>query len=232
LTVTVATEPALTDERLAIRIGNALARMAGPGVGTCVLPIQSGHRLLAEEQHIVADAIDSRRHEFAAGRACARAALAKVACPPLPILRGPFYEPIWPRGFAGSISHDNRFAAAIAYPSQNAGHLGIDLIDRVDLTTFSEIASTFLTASESRNLAVADPWHVAKIFSAKEAAIKILSIRQQTFLDFQAIVSRLTPDGMMLHVAGAACTIVATFTELDGILITLASEQGAGSRAC
>jgi 4'-phosphopantetheinyl transferase EntD len=215
-------------ERLANRLRDSLLRMTGPGVGCSVLPIGSGHPLPPEEGHIVANAIESRRSEFATGRACARTALGEVSCPPLPILRGQFYEPIWPRGFTGSITHDSVFAAAIAYRSELPGHLGIDLVDQADLPVFIETASTFLTAAEQRATAGSDPWCFARIFSAKEAAIKILSTRMQTFMDFHAIETTSTPDGVALHVAGSR-PIIATFTECDGTLITLAVEQNAGA---
>jgi 4'-phosphopantetheinyl transferase EntD len=209
-------------ERFATRIRDALARMTGPGIGCCALPVRSGHELLPEETRIVANAIESRRREFATGRACGRGALAEVGCPPLPILRGPFYEPVWPRGFAGSIAHSNSFAAAIAYPSLQPGHVGIDLIDRADLPIFSETASTFLTAAESRNVTGSDPWRFARLFSAKEAAIKILSVRQQMFMDFHAIETNSALDGVALRVADYPSSIVAIFTELEDTLVTLA----------
>jgi 4'-phosphopantetheinyl transferase EntD len=217
------------EELIAARICDALARMTGPDIGCCVLPILSGRRPLREEEPIVANAVESRRREFATGRACARTALAEVGCPPSPILRGPFGEPVWPRGFAGSITHDNGFAAAIAYPTEYPGHLGIDLLDRPDLTIFTETASTFLTPTETRNIIGMNPWHIAKVFSAKEAAIKILSTRRQMFMDFRAIESSPTAQGLALYVLGGFNSITATFAEVDGTLVTLATERNVGA---
>jgi 4'-phosphopantetheinyl transferase EntD len=205
-------------------IRDALTGMTGPGVGCSVLPIQAGHQLLPDEERYVANAVESRRREFATGRACARTALAEVGCPPAPIQRGRFYEPVWPCGYAGSITHNSSFAAAIAYATEYPGHLGIDLLGPADSAILAETTSTFLTPSESRNTFDADPWRIAKIFSAKEAVIKILSVRLQMFLDFLAIESRFTSGGLELYAGGCVNPIVAKFAEFEGTLITLAAE--------
>ena len=212
-------------EATAAGLRGALTRLAGPRVGCCVLPIQSGRPLLREEEAFVANAVQSRRREFATGRACARTALAELGCPPSPILRGPFYEPIWPRGFGGSIAHDDTFAAAIAYRTDVAGHLGIDLLAPSDVALLMETTSTFVTSSEAARLGAADPRSIGRIFSAKEAAIKIASVRRQAFTDFQEIESHQTADGMVLHVAGEPSPIAATFAEFEGFLVTLAIAQ-------
>lgn len=71
-------------------------------------------KLLPEEEAIIARAVPRRRREFAAGRWCARAALAQLGEPPVPILRGPQNEPQWPAGIAGSITHCAGYRAAAA----------------------------------------------------------------------------------------------------------------------
>ena len=217
-------------EATAAGLRSVLARLAGPNVGCCVLPIQSGRPLLREEAAVVAHAVQSRRHEFSTGRACARIALAELGCPPSPILKGPFYEPIWPRGFGGSIAHDDTYAAAIAYRTDVAGHLGIDLLAPSDVTLLMETISTFVTSGESARLGVADPGAVGRIFSAKEAAIKIASVRRQAFTDFQEIESLPTADGMVLHVAGESSPITARFAEFEGFLVTLAIAQDSAAK--
>ena len=75
---------------------------------------------------IIARAVARRRREFAAGRACARAALAQLGEPPVPILRGPRDAPQWPAGIAGSITHCAGYRAAAAARTAGVVTLGLD----------------------------------------------------------------------------------------------------------
>ena len=61
--------------------------------------------LRPEERAGLGRAVEKRRREFAAGRACARRALARleIADAVLPI--GPDRLPAWPAGIVGSITH-------------------------------------------------------------------------------------------------------------------------------
>jgi 4'-phosphopantetheinyl transferase EntD len=52
--------------------------------------------LLPEEEAVIVTAVDKRRQEFATARACARAALAELALPLVPIVPGPRGAPQWP----------------------------------------------------------------------------------------------------------------------------------------
>src|SRR5215470_6495909 len=52
--------------------------------------------LLPEEARHVEKAVPKRRLEFAAGRRCARLALARLGLPPGPILAGADRAPCWP----------------------------------------------------------------------------------------------------------------------------------------
>ena len=58
--------------------------------------------LFPEEQAVIARAVAKRRGEFGTGRACARAALAKLGLPPAAILPGARGAPQWPAGVAGT----------------------------------------------------------------------------------------------------------------------------------
>jgi 4'-phosphopantetheinyl transferase EntD len=84
--------------------------------------------LLPEERALVATAVKKRRHEFAAGRNCARRALAKLGWPDFPVLSGPNREPLWPPGVLGSITHCHGYCAAVAAPlAELKGILGIGI---------------------------------------------------------------------------------------------------------
>jgi 4'-phosphopantetheinyl transferase EntD len=82
--------------------------------------------LYPAEEAAIARAVARRRSEFATGRACARAALAKLGLPPAPIVPGPRGAPQWPAGVTGSITHCAGYrASAVARLTDVAG-IGLD----------------------------------------------------------------------------------------------------------
>lgn len=82
--------------------------------------------LFPEEQTAIANAVESRRREFATGRACARAALARLGQSAVPVGRGPDGAPQWPGGTVGSITHCAGYRAAAVTYTKDAASLGID----------------------------------------------------------------------------------------------------------
>ena len=82
--------------------------------------------LFPAEEAAIARAVAKRRSEFATGRACARAALAKLGLPPVPIVPGLRGAPQWPAGVTGSITHCAGYrASAVARLTDVAG-IGLD----------------------------------------------------------------------------------------------------------
>jgi 4'-phosphopantetheinyl transferase EntD len=71
-------------------------------------------------------AVPKRVQEFAAGRVCARRALAAFALVDFPIQVPDDRQPIWPDTFVGSITHTAGFGAAVVAERQNAAALGLD----------------------------------------------------------------------------------------------------------
>jgi len=82
--------------------------------------------LFPEEEAAVARAVAKRRSEFATGRACARAALARLGLPPAPIVPGERGAPRWPAGVAGSITHCAGYRAAAVARVGDVVSLGLD----------------------------------------------------------------------------------------------------------
>ncbi len=74
----------------------------------------------------VARAAPKRVAEFAAGRACARAALEQLGVRDFPLLVGADREPLWPPRIAGSITHAHGFCAAVVARASALRSLGID----------------------------------------------------------------------------------------------------------
>lgn len=66
-----------------------------------------------------------RRADFAAGRTCARHALARLGATG-PVLAGPDGAPRWPAGTCGTISHKDGLAVALVGPADVVDALGVD----------------------------------------------------------------------------------------------------------
>jgi 4'-phosphopantetheinyl transferase EntD len=82
--------------------------------------------LFPAEEAAIARAVAKRRSEFATGRACARAALAKLGLPPSPIMPGPRGAPQWPPGVTGSITHCAGYRASAVAHLADVASLGLD----------------------------------------------------------------------------------------------------------
>lgn len=82
--------------------------------------------LFPGEKAAIANAVDKRRREFATGRACARAALAKLGFPPVPIVPGPRGAPQWPPGVVGSITHCAGYRASAVARARDVVTIGLD----------------------------------------------------------------------------------------------------------
>jgi len=138
--------------------------------------------LLPDELRCVERAVPQRRHEFAAGRDCARRAFAQAGAPlEAALLPGTDRAPIWPIGWLGSITHTRRngrlFAAAVIANSERLAAVGIDA--EPFLPAGADVAESVLTPAETTHLARLNErgykhtgeW-VRAIFSAKEALYK------------------------------------------------------------
>jgi len=83
--------------------------------------------LYPEEEVSIRNAVRKRRREFAAGRNCARRALAFLGVQDCALPMGNDREVLWPEGIVGSISHcDDLCAVAVARRDFAAG-IGLDV---------------------------------------------------------------------------------------------------------
>jgi 4'-phosphopantetheinyl transferase EntD len=135
----------------------------------------AGARLFAAEEAALGGASLRRYAEFGTGRACARAALARLGLPPVPIPRGPRGEPQWPDGVTGSITHCAGYLACAVARSTEVPALGIDAEPAGPLP--AGLLAAVATAAERAwltDLMAAAPqvcWD-RLLFSAKESAYK------------------------------------------------------------
>jgi 4'-phosphopantetheinyl transferase EntD len=86
----------------------------------------SADALLPEEQPSLVRAVPKRIREFAAGRACARAALAQLGYGAIALPAGADRAPCWPNGATGSITHTDGFCAAVVAATAQIRALGVD----------------------------------------------------------------------------------------------------------
>jgi 4'-phosphopantetheinyl transferase EntD len=133
--------------------------------------------LYPEEAVHVAKAVARRRAEYAAGRACARAALAALGSEPGPILRdGERGAPVWPEGVVGSITHCDGYRAAAVARTGDVLTIGIDAEPHGPLPdgVLEVILSTEAEAAALADLTARHPaihWD-RLLFSAKETVYK------------------------------------------------------------
>ena len=160
-----------------------------PGVATAeFFADPPGVWLYPEEEAQVARAVESRRREFATGRHCARAALARLGLPPAAIVRDAHGAPRWPHGVVGSITHCDGYRAAAVARADDLVTIGIDaepneplpprVLDVVSLPP-ERAALPALTAA-----AAGVAWD-RLLFSAKESVYKAWFPLTGEFLGFE-----------------------------------------------
>lgn len=198
--------------------GPVVRELLGRGCLDCMVP---------EEARVVASAGEARRREFAAGRACARAALTGLGAETGPILRGPRRDPLWPASTLGSITHCAGLAAAAVASTEEWWALGIDAEPAEHLP--ARVAAHVMGAAERSALAgLPDskaPWDRV-VFSAKESLYKAWFPLRREWLGFDDAVIRPRVDGSFsahLRVPEIGCVpreVYGRWTVHDGFVAT------------
>ncbi|MEV8019774.1 4'-phosphopantetheinyl transferase superfamily protein [Streptomyces sp. NPDC086554] len=189
--------------------------------------------LFPEEADAVAKAVEKRRREFATVRQCARAALAELGVPPVPILPGPKGAPGWPDGIVGSMTHCAGYRAAVVARAAQVTSVGIDAEPAAPLADPDVLR---LVTDETERAALAGlgvrhpdvPWD-RLVFSAKESVYKTWFPLTGRWLGFEDARVELAPDGTFTAallvpgptVAGAEITgFSGRWLIRDGIAVT------------
>lgn len=156
--------------------------------------------LFPEEARQIDGAVASRLAEFTTGRACARAALAKLGIPPAPILRGPQREPVWPPGVVGSITHCRGYRAAAVARQSDLVAIGIDA--ETDAPLPAGVLRQVTVEQERMWLqdAPASVHWDRLLFSAKESTFKAWFPLARTWLGFEDALVILCPDDGTFYV--------------------------------
>jgi 4'-phosphopantetheinyl transferase EntD len=145
--------------------GTVVAELRSPANPELLLPTEGAH---------LGRAVPSRIQEFAAGRLCARRAMAQFGIAGFALRAADDRQPIWPPSVVGSITHTAGFCAAAVAERSRVRALGIDTekLGKVN----AEIWASICTPAEMAWVAsLAPPDQAAAanlIFSAKEAFYK------------------------------------------------------------
>ncbi len=130
--------------------------------------------LLPAEAECVRGMVPKRAGEFAAGRLCARRALAEFGIIDFPIEAAADRQPIWPGTMVGSITHTTGYCAAVTAPRRHFAALGLDseVVGDLKAQIWSRICGpaeiTWIRSLPASQQAAA----VTLIFAAKEAFYK------------------------------------------------------------
>lgn len=172
------------------------ALFEGPvGVGIADPRHPSGF-LYPEEAAHIANAVPKRRAEFQAGRTAARAALTAIGGPASALPADMDRAPIWPKGYAGSITHCEDLCLAVA--TRAARSVGLDIEPATELAR--DLWEVVLLPIEQQEAeAATHPGQFAKlIFSAKEAVYKAQFPLSRTLFDFHGLQISCDPSGQFL----------------------------------
>ena len=146
--------------------------------------------LFPQERIVIVRATESRRREFATGRACARAALARLGWPAVAVLPGPRGAPQWPEGVTGSITHCTGYRAAVVGLTRDIVSLGVDAEPNEALPNHGMLELIALYEERVRlgKLAIRMPgicWD-RLLFSAKESVYKTWFPLARCWLGFES----------------------------------------------
>lgn len=145
--------------------------------------------LLAEERLLCARAAPARIAEFAAGRFCARRAVARFGIVDCPIGAHDDRRPRWPRSLTGAITHTAGFSAAAVGERRRFRAIGIDA-ERIGSVT-PDLWSRVLRPAERDWLealpAAAQAIVATLLFSAREAFYKCQYEMTRQWLDFHDV---------------------------------------------
>ena len=198
--------------------------------------------LFPDEEAVIANAVEKRRSEFATARACARAALAKLGVPAVPIVPGLRGAPQWPPGVVGSITHCAGYRASAVARDLDVVTIG------VDAEPHGELPPGVLEAVASRSeqgklaaLAAAMPdvcWD-RMLFSAKESVYKAWFPLTRRWLGFedasvtidpvnQTFTARLLVDGPVVNRA-VLTGFTGRWLVSDGLIVTAIVIPAAGT---
>ncbi|MES9992117.1 MAG: 4'-phosphopantetheinyl transferase superfamily protein [Candidatus Thiodiazotropha sp.] len=141
--------------------------------------------LCSEEERLIEGSVAKRQREFRAGRNAAHAALKQLNAPSGPLLRDENRQPVWPRGYLGSISHCEDSCVAACVSAEDLPSLGIDV---EPLKPLSPGVARYIDTDQERVFMERHPELPRRlIFSAKESLYKCYHPLIKRFFGFHSV---------------------------------------------
>jgi 4'-phosphopantetheinyl transferase EntD len=173
------------------------AELIGPGDSSLLLPA---------EAECLGRAVRKRVQEFAAGRLCARRALAEFGVSGFPVRSAKDRQPIWPDRLVGSITHTDGYCAAVVAERGRFLGIGVDTeaIGRVTRELWRQV---FLAEEIDWLESLQEPQRAVSattLFAAKEAFYKCqypLTLEWLNFEDVRVEIAACGPEGGKLIMA-------------------------------
>jgi 4'-phosphopantetheinyl transferase EntD len=193
-------------------------------------------RLHPEEQAMAEGMPAARLSTWVAGRLALAAALADLGAPREALRSTPRGAPALPRGFAGSLSHKKRMAAAMACVDTGA-RVGID-VEQAAPTRY-DIARHVLRPEELALVDALPPdrrWRgVVARFSIKESIYKAIDPFVQRYVGFKEALVEISDEAqgeakvsLSLAQGEGPFAVEATWAEQDGLFVTAARARLSG----
>lgn len=140
----------------------------------------------------IARSVKKRQAEFFFGRLAARLALEPHGMGHREVASGASREPVWPAAIAGSISHNQRYAAAVAMQRTRHLGIGIDIESIIPDELQGSLIGHVVSPTELDYLRNLDPSEdlgslLTLVFSAKESFFKAAFHEVGHFFDFDAV---------------------------------------------
>jgi 4'-phosphopantetheinyl transferase EntD len=171
----------VTDARLRARLLTLVP--CGVAAAARIIRADDDKYLTRSESERMRKCVPRVRQASGAARALARELLVGTEERGPDIGRGSHGEPIWPKGVIGSLTHDNRIAAAVIGINCKWAGLGIDVESGEPP---GELAGLIATAEELQEARAAGAT-LRQIFSIKEAVFKAAFPLDRAMLDFHDV---------------------------------------------
>jgi 4'-phosphopantetheinyl transferase EntD len=145
--------------------------------------------LLPDELQCVPHARLKRLQDFAAGRACARRALAEYGFEGFPVRMTSDRLPAWPAGFVGSITHTAGYCGAVVTSARTVRSIGIDteIVEQVSADLWPRICTARELCRVNALCSGSAVRAAALLFSAKEAWYKCQYPLSRKLFEFRQV---------------------------------------------
>ncbi|MDP0560823.1 MAG: 4'-phosphopantetheinyl transferase superfamily protein [Candidatus Endonucleobacter sp. (ex Gigantidas childressi)] len=137
---------------------------------------------------------DNRQSEFLAGRYCASKGLYVLGAKNREVVINDDGSPSWPDGYMGSISHSHGMALAVTGYRDQYRSIGVDIERLISCKRAEKLSKVVLLAEEMKlqeSLCLPSSWFFTLAFSAKESLFKLLHKEVKRFFGFKSAAIKM-----------------------------------------